>query len=48
MKIQIIVDIDVEEISSDELDGIREAVSIALTEDMMYPSVRVCHIEGEE
>lgn len=48
MKVRIVVDIDVAKLSSDELDGIREAVGIALTEDLAYSSVRICSIEVEE
>lgn len=48
MKVQIVVDIDVAKLSSDELDGIREVIGIALTEDLVYPSARICSIEVEE
>ena len=48
MYIQVVVEIDVSKLSSDELDGIREAIGIALTEDLSYPSARICSIEVAE
>lgn len=48
MKVQIVVDIDVTKLSSDELSGIREAIGIALTENLTYSSARICSIEVEE
>ena len=48
MKVQIVVDIDVSNLSSDELDGIREVVGIALTEELAYPFARICSIEVVE
>lgn len=48
MKVQIVVDIDVSKLSSDELDGIREVVGIVLTEDLAYSSARICSIEVVE
>jgi hypothetical protein len=49
MKIQVVIDLEnVEEISSDELSGIREALALALTEELNYSTVRVCSLEVEE
>jgi hypothetical protein len=46
MKIQIVVDIpNISTLSSEELDGIREAIGIVFADDMSFASARVAHIE---
>ena len=46
MKIQVIVDIpNVSTLSSDELDGIREAIGIVFTDYMSFSSARIAHVE---
>ena len=46
MKIQVVIDIpEISEVSSDELDCIRENIGVALSDGVSYPSARVCSLE---